>query len=340
MPEVVAATTQQQLGIAVAVALVVGWAVYIVFNARGHGERAQPGVEIELAPNRKPYMTDEELEGPKLERALGWALVLLTICSVGPLVYWVREPSRQAAADEGFHERSVDRGQSLFLPSDSPEHGAHFGCATCHGSSGQGGSTPYTITDYLGRTRTVQWAAPALDTAFLRFDREEIRTVLIYGRANTPMPAWGIQGGGPMNAQQIDDLVNYVESLTITAEEAKARSLTDARALAQQYGLSADDGRVLFDANCARCHTRGYSFGEPAATASGGGFGPSLVNGTELRQFPGIDNHVTFVTEGSEFAKPYGVQGVGGNEGGGMPGFGGQLTEAQIRAIVEYERGL
>ena len=30
------------------------------------------------------------------------------------------------------------------------------------------------------------------------------RNILIYGRAGTPMPAWGIKGGGPMNDQQIE----------------------------------------------------------------------------------------------------------------------------------------
>ena len=81
---------------------------------------------------------------------------------------------------------------------DSPEHGAHFGCATCHGPQGQGGVTKYTITDYLGANRTVEWAAPAIDTALLKFSPDEVKTILTYGRANTPMPPWGVMGGGPM----------------------------------------------------------------------------------------------------------------------------------------------
>jgi len=42
------------------VVLVAGWLLYIVANLR----RARPelGSEIELAPNRKPYYSDEELE--------------------------------------------------------------------------------------------------------------------------------------------------------------------------------------------------------------------------------------------------------------------------------------
>ncbi len=34
------------------------------------------------------------------------------------------------------------------------------------------------------------------------------------------------------------------------------------------------------------------------------------------------------------------MRGVGGDEGGGMPGFGEMLTPEQIRGVVEYERTL
>ena len=43
--------------------------VYVLVNVRFAG-KAEVGSEIELAANRKPYLDDEELEGPKLDRAL------------------------------------------------------------------------------------------------------------------------------------------------------------------------------------------------------------------------------------------------------------------------------
>jgi len=33
------------------------------------------------------------------------------------------------------------------------------------------------------------------------------------GRPPTPMPTWGVRYGGPMNDQQITDLVNYLLSI-------------------------------------------------------------------------------------------------------------------------------
>jgi mono/diheme cytochrome c family protein len=112
---------------------------------------------------------------------------------------------------------------------------------------------------------------------------------------------------------------------------------------AEQYDT---DGAALFDAFCARCHTKGWSYGEPDVQG-GGALGPNLTNGDTLRQFPDLQSMLDFITSGSQFEKPYGVRGVGTSR---MPGFGdrgegdlkvtGQLTEAQIRAIVEYERTL
>jgi hypothetical protein len=72
----------------------------------------------------------------------------------------------------------------------------------------------------------------------------------------------------------------------------------------------------------------------------GGAFGPNLTGGVTRRQFPDEELMLEFITNGSEFGKPYGTRGQGGNEGGGMPGFGRVLTPEQIEAIIEYERGL
>ncbi|HEX7166109.1 MAG TPA: c-type cytochrome [Acidimicrobiales bacterium] len=346
--------TAQRIGVAVAAAIVVAWIVYVVVTARHRDPDDPVGSEIELAPNRKPYYDDEALEGPRLERFLGWALVLLIISAVGPLVYWLNEPSRQAGAEEEFLSKSVERGRQLFLPTDSPEHGAHFGCATCHGGmQATGGPAPYTIEDYLGRTRQVEWDAPRLDNVLKRFSRDEVRNILVYGRVNTPMPAWGVEGGGPMNAQQIDDLVNYIESIQISDDEARKIATEESAAEAQAAGIATDSGESLFRAQCARCHTKGWSYGEPDVMA-GGAFGPNLTNGLTLRQFPNRDDMIEFIEQGTKYGRPYGVRGMGGNEGGGMPGFGptdadesdgqlatkGTLTREQIEAIVDYVRGL
>src|SRR4029079_15398344 len=107
-----------------------------------------------------------------------------------------------------------------------------------------------------------------------------------------------------------------------------------ARADAANAGKS--DGQLLFEANCARCHTKGFSYGEPDV-AGGGAYGPSLVDRATLRQFPNVTDQVLWVAETAELGKPYGVRGV---SKGVMPHFNQMLTQSQIKSIVEYERGL
>ncbi|MFM9084301.1 MAG: c-type cytochrome, partial [Actinomycetota bacterium] len=88
--------------------------------------------------------------------------------------------------------------------------------------------------------------------------------------------------------------------------------------------------------SCARCHTKGWSYGDPQTTG-GGAFGPNLTGGSTVRQFPNADDMVAFLKVGSEYGKRYGEQGQGS---GRMPAFGQIYTDDQIREIVEYVRGL
>lgn len=334
MTTLLALNNFQKLGVATAVLLVVGWLFFLLGYFRKE-DNPPPGAEMELAPNRRPYFDDEGLEGPRLDRALLWGLILMVITAVGLPLYWAREPSRQEGAERGFDERAAGRGLVLFQPAGSPipeGNIGHFGCGGCHGVEGQGGVADYVMADPLDPEkppREVQWVAPPLDTVLLRYTEEQLEAVLVYGRANTPMPAWGVEGGGPMNDQQITDLIAYIKSIQLEPEEVRERNLAE-------FGT---DGAKLFDGFCSRCHTEGWSIGEPGIPG-GGAYGPSLRDGATLRQFPDPQLHIDFVTEGVEYAKPYGLRGLGGDEGGGMPAFGKMLTPEQIEAVVEYERGL
>ena len=186
-------STAQKLGTFFAVVLVAGWAVFILAHIKRSEVRA--GSEIENAPNRKPYLADDQLEGPKLERTLSAALILLVIIAIGLPLYWLREPGRQAGAIRGFANKAVADGFILFqsatstAPVHAKDNAIHFGCADCHGNVGQGGSTTYSITISPGKTQQVTWQVPALNTVLLRFTPDTVRTIITYGRSNTPMPA-------------------------------------------------------------------------------------------------------------------------------------------------------
>ena len=214
--------------------VVVGWIFYAAMNAGS--ARKEAGSEIELAANRKPYYSDEILEGRRLERVQLYGVLLLVVVVIGLPLYWVLEPDRQAGAQEGLENRFASWGSELF---ETTADGG-FNCAGCHGGmNATGGQAAYTVTDQItGEVRAVDWLAPALNTVFYRFDEDEVRFILTYGRPGSPMSAWGLAGGGPMNAQQIDTLL-----------PTSSRSRSPARTASRRR-------RVIRSARAATCRPR------------------------------------------------------------------------------------
>jgi mono/diheme cytochrome c family protein len=404
-----------------AVAVIVGIVGYKVLSVR-----REPSEKT--APNLTPFLDDDELEGRHLERVLRWALLFSTIVAVVLPLYWLLEPGRQDAEAEGFEERAVERGAVLYANDqmEAYDPARSLLCANCHGTDGGGGTAPYTITpdaqgDPDANPVQVNWRAPALNTVFYRFyecsegdvaagrrncirAENQVNDIITYGRPGTPMPAWGIPGGGPKNEQAISDIVEYLKSISLkpkaaqkqiddqvkelqkqaagavdaaesnleTAREglaaattAKARekyridvegalaAIERSRAFEEQIA-NASEGELLFDVNCARCHTKGWSYNDPSdpttpspAPAGSGAFGPSLRDGSVLLQFPGepaddtgtpgFQSQYDWVAVGVEARKGYGVRGI---SSGRMAHFGDILTKAQINAIIRYERNL
>jgi mono/diheme cytochrome c family protein len=362
-----AGTVQQGVAVVIVFIVLVGFVIWLAANIR----KAKPeiGSEVELAANRRPYFNDEDMEGKRLDRVLGWALISLTIIAVGLPAYWLAEPGRQAHAIVRFNETFAKRGSQLFAVTAD----GGFNCAGCHGGV-SGGQVAYNITDPVTKKlKQITWKAPSLDDVTLRMTDDQLTEVLTYGRPFSPMPAWGLLGGGPMNDQQIQNLVAYLHSVSIKPADAKKRAETNmqaelkrlkdpqaALAAAQQSLASITDpaeklkaesqitelegiiatkqeaspGAALFNLNCSRCHTIGWSFYEPSPPGSGA-FGPPLDN--VINQFPAAQDQIDFVTAGKKFGEKYGLQ---GKASGRMPHFGTVLTADQIKAIVDYERAL
>jgi mono/diheme cytochrome c family protein len=135
-------------------------------------------------------------------------------------------------------------------------------------------------------------------------------------------------------------------------EQAELDVTTAERQLAKAEEYRAEvtalsDGAILFRLNCARCHTKGWSYYDPTnldlpplPPQGSGAYGPSLIDGATLLQFPGeagVDQQFDWVALGVPANNQYGVRGI---SSGRMPHFSKQLTDDQITAIVEYERSL
>jgi mono/diheme cytochrome c family protein len=341
-----------------AFAIIGGVILWRVFSLRRNPEPRPP-------QNLTPFLPDEELEGRKLERVLGIALLTTALIALTLFAYYVFEPNRSSSMEKQFHDSSVQRGAILFANDQSKAYDPTRSllCANCHGVNGEGGSTNYTLKSDDPRCDPsapvtadtpsyclpvqVTWQAPPLNVELLRYSPDQVHDIITFGRPGTPMPPWGVASGkGVLNEQGIQDLVNYIQTIQLSPAKAKAgftKQLEDARA----KNPGASDGELLFQLQCARCHTRNWSFfnpdnpaGPPPGPQGGGAFGPNLTGGETMRQFAGpkgVQDQIDWVTNGKPPNEQYGTRGI---SSGRMPHFGNVLTAAQIQAIVDYERGL
>ena len=127
-------------------------------------------------------------------------------------------------------------------------------------------------------------------------------------------------------------------AVTMRSAEAALADLVKNLAAAKKT-LAGSDGEILFNQQCARCHTNGWSYDEPKE--SGGGFyGPSLRKESLKNQFPDPAKQAEFIKVGVGDQVAYGTGGVNHWSGGGMPYFANKLTDDMIKQIVDYERGL
>jgi len=116
----------------------------------------------------------------------------------------------------------------------------------------------------------------------------------------------------------------------------------------QKTTQSPTDGAISFANNCARCHTRGWSYFDasnpeanpPPGIMGGGAYGPNLTNGDVNNQFPpptGESELLSWISIGVPANEAYGIRGI---SSGRMPHFGAVLTRKQIEDIMAYERSL
>ena len=203
-----AASPPRTIGLVLAIIVAVGFAVYVLFNIRAG--RKEIGAEVELAPNRKPYYDDETLETKRLDIALSAGVAVLIIIALCLALYWLGEPGRQQGYADLTDNQFASRGGEAYEEL----------CAQCHGAAGVGGQAAFTILDEQGRyVSGVNWTAPSLNAILYRFSETEVTHILNYGRPQSPMPAWGAPGGGPLTSQQIEELVEYLGAIQLTPEQ-------------------------------------------------------------------------------------------------------------------------
>ena len=157
----------------------------------------------EVAPNLAPGLTNAEVETSRLEAGQKAAIAFSALLAVSLPLYFLGELDRQEAFVDEFAGESIARGEHIV---------EEFRCFNCHGPEGAGGVARY-VEQRSGVT--VSWEAPSLNDILFRYDEDEVNYWITFGRGNTPMPPWGVPGGGPLNDLQVVDVVNYLKTIQV-----------------------------------------------------------------------------------------------------------------------------
>jgi mono/diheme cytochrome c family protein len=177
--------------------------IIVISSAREKARRAGSAAP----PSRRPGPADEALEGPLLEKYQVAGVALTVFLAVLLPFLYLREPARQEAAAGKELQESVRLGKATF---------EEF-CARCHGPEAEGGVVKRYVTPGVENAEPADVQAPDLREIHSRHPDEDVAlvswTAIQKGRPPTPMPTWGVRYGGPMNDQQITDLVNYLLSI-------------------------------------------------------------------------------------------------------------------------------
>ncbi|MGH2755916.1 MAG: c-type cytochrome [Actinomycetota bacterium] len=318
------------------------WAIFIARTGRP-GKPPRPSLGIPMA--LRPAESDEKLEGPRLERIQVWGVISTVALAVFVPAYWLPEKQRQEHFVERFDEESVHRGGLIYqtppeLEEDigavefkELEEAISLGqnCAFCHGGDAQGGPVPTGYVDPSTGER-VQYNAPPLNNVFQRWDEEVIRFTIERGRPGTPMPAWGVEYGGPMTEQMVSDVIAYLQA-EYPANSEPPEELAEACANPDSSdALSCSSGREIFAARCAVCHgPEGQGKEDDTLWFQGMALWKGDV--THLDE----NLHMTTIIQGRRFAF---MPAFGEAPPQGIPVPPYPLSEGQIRAVMEYERSL
>lgn len=170
-----------------------------------------------IPANQKRYHDDETLEGPVLTKVLGWSLIFTFMCAA----------ALRSTGSPNLSARSVSPRSTTTMPLSAARSCMPMPRKTQKDSDAPPATVaskavpPDTCCSQARKKAEVTWTAPPLEDVFYRFSREQVHDILVYGRPNTPMPAWGLRGGGPMTEQMLNDVISYLESVQTDPETAK-----------------------------------------------------------------------------------------------------------------------
>ena len=175
---------------------------------RGRTRRAAPDIPDAM----RPGPSDPSLEAPLLMKLQGWGLLLVVFFAVWIPFVWLREPSANLAQDEELKAAAIDRGsRATQLYSEDNQLGV--GCVRCHGPQLSGGVIQAGASfAYPPNLQTICGGNLVNPPHAAIASIDDIYQVIQQGR--NVMPSWSIRYAGALDDQQINDIVNYLVSMS------------------------------------------------------------------------------------------------------------------------------
>jgi len=160
-----------------------------------------------------------------MEKRILIATLLTAAIALFLTFYWLTEPLRVKANAEKMRLESVEKGKNLYM--------TH--CARCHGKAGgpQKGIRPINSKDYLKNV-----------------DDTVLYKIIERGIPGTGMAALGDKEGGPLNLEQIRDLVAFIRNWEKTAP---ALPMEEAPSKARP-GFVQEEVAYIGSKTCIECH--------------------------------------------------------------------------------------
>lgn len=217
MSDPLALSTAASLALIAAVVIGLAFVSGLIVLTLRRGEQGP-----DIPPGMKPGPSDSVLERRHVERTMAWGILFVAIIALSVAWVWLREPDQNVDDAIELVSRAVDRGEDWFALFDAEENPLGFSCARCHGTEAQGGSVPFVNQD---GEFTPNYPVPSLNDVCARLtiadpnEPRNIRDTIMQGRENTPMPSWSVRFAGPMNDQQIQDLIAYLVSIQDVPEK-------------------------------------------------------------------------------------------------------------------------
>lgn len=230
------------------------------------------------------------------------------------VVYLLNEPNRRDAAAERQTETSIHRGAEAFVQY----------CVACHGPEGNAGEGRLGIPLNTPQNQS--------DDPVIGTEREEIiQTTIERGRGDI-MPAWANSEGGPLNPEQVKNLVNLIRhgewDLVAELDREANGGAQSTPPPAPTPNPDVPPGEAIFQANCTTCHSNDDF-------PNGGQVGPNLAGIGSLEKTNTVGIEVNHDALSAWLHDPQSIK--PGTIMPAAPSLG--LSDEQIDQVIEYLMG-